>query len=45
MVRERTRSSGAWFFLSSVSAPATFGVISGTVGTPREMQLAIKLYY
>ena len=29
----------------SVSAPATFGVITGTVGTPREMQFAIKFYY
>jgi hypothetical protein len=29
----------------NVSAPATFGVISGTVGTPREMQLAVKFYF
>jgi len=29
----------------SVSAPATFSVITNTVGNPREMQFAIKLYY
>ena len=29
----------------NVSAPATFGVISGTVGTPREMQFAVKFYF
>jgi hypothetical protein len=30
---------------ASVSNPATFGVISNALGNPREMQMAIKLYF
>jgi hypothetical protein len=29
----------------SVANPATFGVISSTLGNPRELQLAVKFYY
>jgi hypothetical protein len=30
---------------NSVANPATFGVISNTLGNPREMQVALKFYY
>jgi hypothetical protein len=29
----------------SVANPATFGVVSSTIGNPREMQFALKFYY
>ena len=33
------------FPAASVSNPATFGKITGTLGDPREFQLAVKLYF